>query len=85
MTTLKKLIKDNCEPGSIIHSDGWAAYKAIPWDELEMTHVRHVKKSTDHNEIRTFAHSNLIEGLWGNMKTHIKHSYNTLIGDEHIF
>jgi IS1 family transposase len=84
-STLKKLIRDNCEPGSIIHSDGWAAYQAIPWEILEMTHVRHVKKSANSEEIRTFKHSNLIEGLWGNLKAHIKHSYNTLIGDEDTY
>ena len=24
--TLKKIIRDHCEPGSTIHTDGWAAY-----------------------------------------------------------
>ena len=84
-STLKKLIRDNCEPGSTIHSDGWAVYQAISWEFLEMTHERHVKKSVNNEEIRTVAHSNLIVGLWGNLKAHIKHSYNTLIGDEETY
>jgi IS1 family transposase len=84
-STLKKLIVNNCEPGSTIHTDGWAAYQAIPWETLDMKHARHVKKSVNQEDIRTFAHSNLIEGLWGTLKLHIKHSYNTLIGDEDTY
>jgi hypothetical protein len=83
--TLHRLIQQNVEPGSIVHSDGWAAYKSIPFKSMRIQHKRHVKKTVNDDEIRTFAHSNLIEGLWGNMKTHIKHSYNTLIGDDQLY
>jgi hypothetical protein len=56
--TLKKLIQENCEPGSVINSDGWAAYLAIPWGDLRMRHERHIKKSAGNEEIRTFVQSN---------------------------
>ncbi len=42
--TLQELIVKHCKTGTNIHSDGWAAYKAINWREIGMTHFRHVKK-----------------------------------------
>lgn len=79
---MTKLIKENCEPGSVVHSDGWAAYLGIPWCDLKIRHERHVKKTVNNEEVRTFVEANLIEGLWGTLKQYIKHSYNTLMGDE---
>ncbi len=35
--------------------------------------------------MRTFAYSNLIEGLWGTMKFYIKHIYNTISGEDDLF
>jgi hypothetical protein len=52
---------------------------------MRLRHMRHVKKTANNEEIRTFKESNLIEGLWGVMKQNIKHSYNTLIGDESVY
>lgn len=83
--TLKKLIQENVEKGSVVHHDGWAAYLGIPWAALKIKNKRHVKKTVTNEEVRTFAESNLIEGLWGNLKFYIKHSYNTLHGDEGSF
>ena len=46
-----------------------------------MPHIHRSKSGSQ----RTFEKSNLIEGLWGEMKYQIKHIYNTLSGDNKNF
>lgn len=81
---MQALIEENVEAGSHIHSDGWRAYQSINWERLGMTHERHIHVSRRGLERRTMAHSNLIEGLWGVLKYHIKHVYNTLPGSDNL-
>lgn len=83
-STLANLIKQNCESGSIIHSDGWAAYERINWNTLEIKHEQHIHQKSK-GKLRTFERCHLIEGLWGELKYLIKHIYNTLPGNEDIF
>ena len=52
---------------------------------MRLRHERHIKKTVNNEDVRTFEQSNLIEGLWGVMKQNIKHSYNTLIGQEAVY
>ena len=40
--TLEPLIQNNCNAGSIIHSDGWMAYSTMKWDEMDIEHRCHV-------------------------------------------
>ena len=46
--------------GQEVHTDGWGAYEAIPWEQLGFIRHKHI-----HLNRRTLEHSNMIEGLWG--------------------
>ncbi|CAO0796138.1 unnamed protein product [Mucor circinelloides] len=72
--TIKALILRYVAPGSIIHTDCWAAYVNIPnWrnapSDLPFTHER-VNHSVEYvNE--NGAHTNTIEGTWNGIKLRI--------------
>ena len=56
----------------------------MPWKDLQCVHARHVK-ALPNGDQRTFAHSNLIEGFWAELKYHIRHIYYILPGREDTF
>ena len=59
--TLGAIIRDHVSPGAHIDNDGWLGYNSIPWEELGLTHTRHVHLQGNR---RTMANSEYIEGLW---------------------
>ena len=61
--TLWPIIEENIAKGSIIHSDGWKAYRKLP--EVGYAHrwVNHTEHYVDPSD-RTL-HTNKIEGFWG--------------------
>ena len=81
---MSALIKDNIARGATVHSDGWAAYASIDWKQLGMKHERHVHQPSPNLMIRTFMHSNYIEGVWGEIKYIMKHMYSTISGTESL-
>ncbi|CAG8606005.1 4073_t:CDS:2, partial [Scutellospora calospora] len=66
--TIKKIIEDHVEKGSIVHTDCWKGYLGI--EDLGVTHksVNHSKNFTDPI---TGVHTNTIEGLWNGIKLQI--------------
>lgn len=81
--TFRRLITTHVAPGSTVHTDGHASYEALPWQRMNMTHAQHVHNQRGRLR-RTMAHSNLIEGLWGQMKDSMKRIYVSLPSDENL-
>jgi hypothetical protein len=68
--TLLEVLERSVHPGSMIHSDCWAAYNGIE-RLLSMTHrtVNHSRHFTDPD---TGVHTNTVEGTWNGIKYHLK-------------
>ena len=62
--TLQSLIKRHIRPGSVIVSDGWAAYAGLNQIGYEHNIVNHSKEFVN-NEGN---HTNKIESIWGALK-----------------
>lgn len=71
--TLLPILEANVAPGSIIHSDGWAAYQGIAAMPVNprFTHlaVNHKENFVDPN---TGACTNHVERMWGGVKSKFK-------------
>jgi hypothetical protein len=70
-------------PNSEVHHDGWAAYTGIRWQSKRIVPHRHIHENRQGNQ-RDFAESNLIEGLWFQLKDLIKKMYTSIPGDENF-
>ena len=49
-------------------TDGWAAYLNMPWKDHKIIHKREIHYNKQGLMKRTMINSNLIEGLWGEIK-----------------
>jgi transposase-like protein len=67
--TLQGIVRDNVNPGSMVVTDGWAAYNGLDRDYLH--------QSVDHKAefVRGIVHSNGIENFWSLLKRSIKGTY----------
>lgn len=65
-------IENSIEAGSQIYSDEWTAYKTLPKRGYSHTTVNH----SNLEYVRGIAHTNTIEGFWGNMKKSLAGTYN---------
>ena len=80
--TLEQILLKHLRPnGMSIHTDGWSAYLNFNWLRLNRIHHRHIHTDRIGQE-RTLLHSNLIEGLWGNMQRKLKLVYGKVPGGE---
>jgi len=70
--TLFDIIKNHINPGSIIISDCWAAYKTI-FEDLGMEHMT-VDHSKNFKDPVTGAHTNNIESSWNILKRNVPNS-----------
>ena len=70
-TTLLPIIQAHSAPGTIIHSDQWAAYNAIPTLPNVATHsvVNHSLRFVDP---ATGTHTQNVESYWNRVKTKFK-------------
>jgi transposase-like protein len=71
--TLKPIIKDMVEKGSIVVTDEWAAYNG-----LEKDYDRKVVKHDDNEYVRDGFHTNTIEGFWSLLKRGIFGIYHSV-------
>jgi transposase-like protein len=69
--TLLRIIYKHCRPGTIIHSDLWKAYKAIPKLDKNFVHYS-VNHSLYFVEPGTKIHTNGIESLWRKAKAKLR-------------
>ena len=60
----------------MVQTDGWAAYKKIDWQALNL--IRNTNVHSGGN--RTFKNGHLIEGLWAQLKFQAKSIYNSIPG-----
>ena len=67
--TLLEDISECIAPGSIVYSDGWAAYNKIK-KKLKLEHGT-VNHSKNFKDPETGVHTNTIEGNWGGIKVKI--------------
>ena len=51
-----------------MHTDGWRGYDPIDWKNLGYIRYKNVHSSNNNQIKRTMKNSNLIEGLWGEVK-----------------
>lgn len=66
----------------VVNTDGWGAYEAIDWAGLGLIRVKHIH--ANNLERRTMEHSNLIEGIWGQIKQHTKRMYCSISGSKDL-
>ncbi|CAG8447381.1 9219_t:CDS:2 [Scutellospora calospora] len=66
--TIRKIIEDHVEKGSIVHTDRWKGYLGI--ENLGVTH-KSVNYSKNFTDPITGVHTNMIEGLWNGIKLQI--------------
>ena len=72
--TLHPIIQEWCLPGTIIASDGWAAYHGIQQLGFEHRVVIHENHFVDP---ATGAHTNSVENYWQRCKRRLKRIYGT--------
>jgi hypothetical protein len=63
-----------------VNTDGWKAYNKIKWEELELEWKRNVHYNSNGLIKRIMIDSNLIGGLWGELKYLQKHLYHNITG-----
>ena len=75
--TLLPIIAANIEPGSLIISDGWAAYGGIKQMQQKFDHrfINHKLFFVDPNDRQI--HTQGIEATWGALKTSMRHLCGT--------
>jgi hypothetical protein len=81
--TLIDLIVKHIRPGSIIHSDCWAAYGQIP--NLITDDPAYTLKQVNHSQefvTTDGVHTNTIEGTWWALKRHIPKKCDNINIDE---
>ena len=70
--TLLPIIRDVCKPGTIIHSDSWAAYSSIKRD-LGFTHQQVNHSDVNHRFVAPDGtHTQAIESYWSKRKLRVK-------------
>lgn len=62
---LMKVINEHVNAGTIINTDGWAAYRSLTDHGFENHTVNHLERFVDP---KTKVHTNLIENLWKRLK-----------------
>lgn len=65
--TLIPLVRQTCQPNTMIHSDGWAAYNRLS-PEFQHETVIHEKNFVDPD---TGCHTQTIESTWKQVKTFV--------------
>lgn len=74
MRVLIPEIEQGVKPGSLIYSDEWSAYKSLARRGYAHTTVNH----STLEYVRGNAHTNTMEGFWGNMKNSITGTYRAV-------
>lgn len=67
LSTIRKLILDNVEVGSIIYTDSWRGYNC-----LSEYYTHEIIDHSKREYVRGAVHTNTIENLWGRMKRNIR-------------
>lgn len=70
--TLREMIRDNVQPGTIVNTDCWRGYRTRDIQAMEMQHQT-VNHSEHYVDPQTGAHTQRIEATWRVLKTYIPH------------
>ena len=78
--TLEHILLQHLELNGVeLHSDGWGAYQRCLRVRQGKNWMRNIHENRVGNP-RTMAHSNLIEGLWGNLQRKLQMIYGQVPG-----